>query len=111
MTNKLDLSFMNNHLQKRLYTEEELLQYRPYYDSIKCLRTQKNLGTTADIFLHAQQIGDETGKNDSKYLKPFTDNIMCSSSDFRYGPADCAKLNEENHVYTGDLMGFKKNRK
>jgi hypothetical protein len=43
MTNKLDLSFMNNHLQKRQFTEEELIQYRPYYDSIKCLRTQKNL--------------------------------------------------------------------
>jgi hypothetical protein len=75
------------------------------------LRTQKNLGTNVDIFLHAQQIGDETSKNDSKYPNPFNDNIMCSSSDFRYGPTDSAKLNEENHVYTGDLMGFKKNRK
>lgn len=73
------------------------------------LRTQKNLGIN-DIFLHAQQISNDTDKNDSKYPKPFADNIMCSSSDFKYGPPDSAKLNEENHVYTGDLMGFK-NRK
>jgi hypothetical protein len=72
------------------------------------LRTQRNLGTSCDICLHAQQIADETCKNDSYGTLKYTDNIICSSADFRYGPKESATLNQKHHVYTGDLMGIKK---
>jgi len=68
------------------------------------LRTQRNLGTSCDICLHAQQIADETCKNDPYGNNKYTDNIICSSADYRYGPKESAKLNQEHHVYTGDLM-------
>ena len=68
------------------------------------LRTQRNLGTSCDICLHAQQISDETWKKDSYNRDKYTDNIICSSTDFRYGPKESAKLNQEYHVYTGDLF-------
>jgi hypothetical protein len=67
------------------------------------LRSKSNLGTDCDIFLHAQQIADETCKNDYSGKNKYTDNIICSSSDFRYGPKESAQLNQQYHVYTGDL--------
>ena len=40
---KFNPSFMNNYLRERQFTEEELIKYRSYYDSIKCLRNQEKL--------------------------------------------------------------------
>ena len=68
------------------------------------LRTQRNLATSCDICLHAQQIADETCKNDAYGTLKYTDNIICTSADYRYGPQNSAQLNEANHVYTGDLL-------
>jgi hypothetical protein len=69
------------------------------------LRSKDKLGTEVDIFLHAQQIGNDIDVNDSKYSEiNLKGNIICSSSDFRYGPKESATLNEKYHIYTGDLF-------
>ncbi len=71
------------------------------------LRSRGNLGTESDIFLHGQQIGNETDVNDSKYQFVginLRGNVICSSGDFRYGPKESAQLNQQYHVYTGDLF-------
>jgi hypothetical protein len=54
-----------------------------------------------DVFLHAQQIGDQINNI-------VTNNIICSSSDFRYGPKDSSDLNKEHHVYVGDIKKLMK---
>jgi hypothetical protein len=36
----------------------------------------------------------------------YTDNILLTSADFRYGPKENAKLNEQYHVYVGDLISI-----
>ena len=44
LLNNLDkLCFMNNHLIYNQFSEDFLIKVRPYYDSWKCLKTQKNL--------------------------------------------------------------------
>lgn len=41
--NPSKLSFMNNYLKQYQFSEEFLIKNRIYYDSWKCIRTQKNL--------------------------------------------------------------------
>jgi hypothetical protein len=43
LNNSSELSYMNNLLRKYQFTENFLIKTRIYYDSWKCLRTQKNL--------------------------------------------------------------------
>jgi hypothetical protein len=65
------------------------------------LRAKSTLGMKNDVFLHAQQIGDQINNI-------VTNNIICSSSDFRYGPKDSSELNKEHHVYVGDIKKLMK---
>ena len=41
--NPSELSFMNNYLKEYQFSEDFLIKHRIYYDSWKCIRTQKNL--------------------------------------------------------------------
>ena len=43
LNDKNKLSSMNNLLRNYQFSEEFLIETRPYYDSWKCLRTQQNL--------------------------------------------------------------------
>jgi len=70
------------------------------------LRTKNNLNTNEDIFLHAQQIANETCKNNWLGANVYTDNLICTSSDYVYGPKESSELNREHHVYTGDLFSM-----
>jgi hypothetical protein len=60
------------------------------------LRAKTTLGMNNDVFLHAQQIIDQTNNINSS-------NIKCSSTDFRYGPKESSDLNKQYHVYVGDV--------
>jgi hypothetical protein len=70
------------------------------------LRSKDILKTDADVYLHAQQISNETAK--SEYNRNFNHNgnLICTSWDYRYGPKDIAPYNETNHVYVGDVMNI-----
>lgn len=43
LTKPSELSFMNNLLKLHQFSEEFLIETRPYYDSWKCIRTQNGL--------------------------------------------------------------------
>ena len=60
------------------------------------LRAKSTLGMKNDVFLHAQQIGDQIEN-------VVTSNYICGSTQFRYGPADSSDLNKNHHVYAGDV--------
>ena len=68
------------------------------------LRTKEALKTNADVYLHAQQIGNQTAKSEYNGAVNHTGNLLCESWDYRYGPKDISKYNEDNHVYVGDIM-------
>jgi hypothetical protein len=77
------------------------------------LRSKRNLGTDDDIFLHAQQIADETTKDLSHpggkwYWENAFGNKpqIVNSTQCRYGPRVSSAQNAQHHVYVGDLLKF-----
>jgi hypothetical protein len=65
------------------------------------MRAKSTLGMQNDIFLHSQQISDQIENI-------ITTNLICSSTDFRYGPVDSSDLNKQYHVYAGDVKKIMK---
>ena len=74
------------------------------------LKSKDALKTDSDVYLHAQQIGNDTAKDEYNGQFKHTGNLICTSWDYRYGPLDMAKYNEENHVYVGDIMNIVVNK-
>ena len=66
------------------------------------LRAKTTLGMKNDVFLHAQQIGNEIQNVVS------SGGVKCSSTDFRYGPKESSDLNKQYHVYAGDVKNIMK---
>jgi hypothetical protein len=66
------------------------------------LRAKSTLGMKNDVFLHAQQIGNEIQNVLS------SGGVKCSSTDFRYGPKESSDLNKQYHVYAGDVSKIMK---